>query len=177
MLQVKEKEHLRLAATAQLARIETERKAEEARKHREAEEQERKRQEEESARMESPEYCIERGLALPPAAFIEVMRDVTFQSDSGNDIADREENRRRWNRFRGKKIVVEGQIRKVEETFFTDKVKCIINAHGKTIPARFDSMSKREGASLAVGETITIEGDLSECPVLSDIAMDHCVIK
>lgn len=38
-------------------------------------------------------------------------------------------------------------------------------------------MSKREGASLAVGETITIEGDISERPVLSDIAMDHCVIK
>lgn len=74
MLQVKEKERLRLAATAQLARIEAERKVEEARKRREAEEQERKRQEEESARMESPEYCIERGLALPPAAFIEVVR-------------------------------------------------------------------------------------------------------
>lgn len=49
--------------------------------------------------MESPEYCIECGLALPPAAFIEVVRDVTFQSDSGNNIADREENHRRWNRF------------------------------------------------------------------------------
>lgn len=38
MLQVKEKECLRLAATAQLVRIEAERKAEEARKRREAEE-------------------------------------------------------------------------------------------------------------------------------------------
>ena len=115
--QAKEKERQRLATVVQFAKIEAERKVEEIRRRQEAEAQERKRQAEEAAKRESPEYCIEHGLALPPAAFIEVVRDVTFQSDSGNDIADREENRRRWNRFRGKKIVVEGQIRKVEETF------------------------------------------------------------
>ena len=126
---------------------------------------------------ETPEYYIEKDLVLPQAVFREVVSEITYKADSGNEIADQIENKKHWNRFRGKSIVVEGIIRRISATFFTDRVKCIIDAHGRTISARFDSMSKSEGAKLRPGTEVTVQGVISDRPVLSDIAMDNCVFR
>lgn len=160
-----------------IARAEAERKAVEERKRREAEEAEAKRRAAEEARRSSPEYCIENRLELPAAAFREVVREMNYHQDTGNELADDAANAEHHNRFRGQTIIVSGTIRKIESTFFTDKVKCIIDAHGKSISARFDSMSKSDGMRLVRGRRVTIEGRLSNRPVLSDIAMDGCEIR
>lgn len=149
-----------------IAKAEAERRAEE----------ERKREEEETRR-NSPEYCIENRLELPAAAFREVVREMTYYQDTGNELADDAANAEHHSRFRGQTIIVSGTIRKIESTFFTDKVKCIIDAYGKSISARFDSMSKSDGMRLSRGRRVTIEGRLSNRPVLSDIAMDGCEIR
>lgn len=125
----------------------------------------------------TPEYYIENDLVLPKEAFREVVSEITYSADSGNEIADEIENKKHWERFRGRYIVVEGTILKISTTFFTDRVKCIIVAHGRTISARFDSMSKSEGAKLRPGTKVIFKGVISDRPVLSDISMDNCEFR
>ena len=128
----------------------------------------------EAKRRTSPEYCIENDLELPKVAFREVVREVNYCSRTGNELLDEEENKKHHARFRGKYVIVSGTISKVEKTFFTDEVKCIIDAYGNTISARFDGMSDAEGRTLRTGSRVKIGGVISDRIVLSDIAMDRC---
>lgn len=157
--------------------LEKKRKEEErvAREREEREEAERRRLAEEEARKNSPEYCIENNLFLSDVALSEVIKEVNYSADTGNEIKDKVLNREHRGRFLGKHIKVRGTIKQVETMLFTDEVKVIVNVvGGKTISARFDGMSKDEAINLNRGDAILFEGDVSDRPVTSTIAMDRC---
>lgn len=160
------------AERVRLAELKKQKEAEAARAKAEAE-----RAAAEARRRESPEYCIENNLELPANAFREVVSELNYVSKTGNELLDEEENRKHHARFAARWITVSGTIRKVEKTFFTDEVKCIIDAHGRSISARFDGMSDAEGRSLRSGARVRIYGRISNRPVLSDIAMDACKMQ
>lgn len=160
------------AEKMRLAELKKQREAEAARKKAESE-----RKAAEARRRESPEYCIENDLELSAVAFREVVRELCYSASTGNELVDREENEKHHSRFMGKWIKVKGTIRKIEKTFFTDEVKCIIDAHGKSISARFDGMPDEEGRRLKCGMDVRIYGRISDRIVLSDIAMDSCKMQ
>ncbi len=166
------------ARQAELRRQEELRRKQEEEK-RLAEEAARKarEEEEERRRMESPEYCVENGILLSDAAFIEIVRAVNYSSDTGNKLYDKQKNAEEHARFQGKRLVLKAKVDKVESTFFTDEVKIVLSRKGGTISARFDGMSKSEASGIRPGTELEIEGDVSFRPVLSSIAMDRCRIR
>jgi hypothetical protein len=171
--EVKEKERIRQEELRKQKEEEKRRAEEEAKKR--AEEEAKRRAEE--AKRNSPEYCIENNLELTSIALNEVIRDLTFHSNTGNKIYDREENARRHARFMGKIITVSGTINKVQLTAFTREVKIIVSVPGGTISARFDGMPRSEAAQFRVGQSIKFSGQISNRPVLSTFAMDRCSIR
>ena len=182
--EAKEQERLRLEeekrereAKEWLAKEQERIRMEEEKRRQEEVAREVARKEAEERKRNSPEYCIENSLELSPAAFREVVREIHYVADTGNKYTNAEENEKHRGRFRNATIIVRGKIRKVESTFFTDKVKCVIDAHGQSISARFDSMLPSEARLLRCGDTVLLEGRISNRPVLSDIAMDHCELK
>lgn len=122
----------------------------------------------------SPEHCILNHIALPRAAFLEVVGAVNYKSKTGNAIFDEQKNKEQWNRFKGRRIRFRGEITKVETTAFTDEVKVIFGVFGKSVSARFDGMSKSDGAKLSRGSECLVEGEVSSRPVLSSMALDKC---
>jgi vacuolar-type H+-ATPase subunit I/STV1 len=186
--EVKEKERIRQEELRKQKEEEKRRAEEEAKKRaeeekRRAEEEAKKRAEEEAkrraeeAKRNSPEYCIENNLELTSIALNEVIRDLTFHSNTGNKIYDKAENARRHARFMGKIITVSGTINKVQLTAFTREVKIIVSVPGGTISARFDGMPRSEAAQFRVGQSIKFSGQISNRPVLSTFAMDRCSIR
>lgn len=137
----------------------------------------RRERAEEERKKNSPEYCIENNLFLSDAALTKLINEVNYFVDTGNKIKDEEMYRQHHGRFMGKRIKVRGTIKQIETTLFTDEVKVIVNVvGGKTISARFDGMSKDEAINLNRGDAILFEGDVSDRPVTSTIAMDRCAM-
>lgn len=178
--ELKRQEELRKQEEARLAELrrqeELRRKQEEERRLAEEAARRAKAEAEEKAHRESPEYCIENGLTLTDAAFSEIVKADNYVSRTGNKLYDKQVEEEQHARFRGKHLVLEARVDKVESTFFTDEVKIVLSRRGGTISARFDGMSKAEAANISVGTVLKIEGDLSMRPVLSSIAMDRCRI-
>ena len=181
--EAKEKERVRREELRKQKEEERRRAEEEARIR--AEEEARWRAEEEAiaaarraeeARRNSPEYCMDNNLELTEAAIAEVFRELTFRSETGNDIYDSEETDRHRARFMGKVIILSGQIDKVQVTAFTREVKLIIRTSSGTISARFDNMPHHEAARFRVGQYIRFRGKPSNRIVLSTIAMDYCTV-
>lgn len=124
----------------------------------------------------SPEYYIANGLELSSSAFREVVEAITFNSDTGNELYDREQEEGPHSRFKGKTLCFRAKIKKIETTFFTDEVKMILTRDGSSISARFDGMSKSSAVSFRPGQSIVVRGRVSERIVLSTFAMDYCEI-
>lgn len=118
---------------------------------------------------------IEKGILLTDSAFLEIVKAMKCKADTGNYYADVEKNKEQLNRFVNKFIVVAGNVKKVEFSFLGEP-KAIIECAGKTISAKFDGMKKKDAAAISVGKAITIKGQVSARPVLSDLAMANCTI-
>ena len=118
---------------------------------------------------------IEKGIVLTDSAFLEIVKAMKCKADTGNYYADVEKNKEQLNRFVNKFIVVAGNVKKVEFSFLGEP-KAIIECAGKTISAKFDGMKKKDAAAISVGKAITIKGQVSARPVLSDLAMANCTI-
>ncbi len=183
VVEAKEKEFARQEELRKQKEEERKRAEEEARIR--AEEEARQRAEEEAreaarraeeAKRNSPEYCMANNLELTKIALDEVFQELTFRSNTGNDIYDSEETDRHRSRFMGKVITLSGQIDKVQVTAFTREVKLIISTSSGTISARFDNMPRSEAARFRVGQRIKFRGKPSNRPVLSTIAMDYCTV-
>ena len=118
---------------------------------------------------------IEKGMLLSDAAFREIVKAMNYKSQTGNYYADVEKNKEQLNRFVHKYIVVSGIVKNVEFSILGEP-KVILECCDKKISAIFDGMKKNEAATIIVGNKITIKGEVSSRPVLSDLAMANCII-
>ena len=109
------------------------------------------------------------------AAFREIVKAMNYKSQTGNYYADVEKNKEQLNRFVHKYIVVSGIVKNVEFSILGEP-KVILECCDKKISAIFDGMKKNEAATIIVGNKITIKGEVSSRPVLSDLAMANCII-
>ena len=154
----------RAEAEARAFEMERKRAEAEAAARRAAEAEAAAKREAEARKKESADYCIENGLTLTTAAFREICRAMNYYQNTGNTLADDEENSRRHALFRGKRVKVTGKITKVDSKLLGG-VKIKLNVYGESVWANFPSMSQSEGKEFRVGQSLTVEGKVEDAMI------------
>lgn len=129
----------------------------------------------EQERRESAEYCIENGLELTRTAFREICKAMNYTQDTGNTLVDDEEEARQHARFRGKIVVLDGSITKVDSKFFGG-VKIKLNVYGESVWANFPNMPESEGKQFRTGQSLTVEGKVEFAPI-NPFNLGNCRIR
>jgi len=164
-------------------RIEEERKlaikkSEEARLAAEREAAEKKRAEElaaaEAQRKQSAEFCLREDVDLTVAAMTEIITSLSFKSDTGNKLIDKQNETRERGRFRGRIAHVTGIVVKVDSALLGG-INIWIDADGIRIKCCFGGMSKNDALRFSQGEKISVAGTIDGTGLWAeDMVLANC---